>query len=120
MCLLDGLWLAIATWNQVSLWDVPTGQQLFAWEVEPGPWLAGVYFAGPGRLLTTLTDHTALLWDVAPRRSRPARFGDALSGTDGRAANQAAWALAACTCGGRTSSPCHVHRPGPAGADPAI
>ena len=114
----DGLWLAIATWNQVSLWDVPTGQQLFAWEVEPGPWLAGVYFAGPGRLLTTLTDHTALLWDVAPRRSRPARLGRAVR--DRRPGSESGGlGPGRGPAGGRTSSR-SADRPGPAGADRAI
>ncbi|HKB03019.1 MAG TPA: hypothetical protein VKD90_12415, partial [Gemmataceae bacterium] len=91
----DGLWLAAAQAEEVSLWEVPTGKFLATRELPHGYPLTGLAFLGPGRLLTTSSDHTALLWDVAPRNKPPGPLWDALNGDDGRAANQAAWALAA-------------------------
>jgi WD40 repeat protein len=91
----DGLWLAAAQGEEVSLWEVPTGKYLATRELPHGYPLTGLAFVGPGRLLTTSTDHTALLWDVAPKKKPAGPLWDALAGDDARAAYQAAWALAA-------------------------
>jgi WD40 repeat protein len=90
----DGLWLAIATWNAISLWDVSTGQQLVRWEPEPVTFFYGVSFAGPGRLVVVTENQTALLWDLRPRKPLNKPAWDALSGNDPTDAYRAVWALA--------------------------
>jgi hypothetical protein len=91
----DGLWLAAAQGTEVSVWEVPTGKYLATREIPHGYPLRGLAFTGPGRLLTTSSDHTALLWDLGPRHKPHGPLWDLLAGDDARAANQAAWALAA-------------------------
>lgn len=91
----DGLWLATASGSQVSLWDLATGQHLVTRELAHDAGITSISFAGPGRLLSTSGDLTALLWDVGPKKKPIGPLWDALAGDNARAAYQAAWALAA-------------------------
>jgi WD40 repeat protein len=91
----DGLWLATGSPDGlVALWDVATGRQVWA---EHGHWapVIRVGFAGPGRLVSTGRDLTALLWDLKADKKPAKPLWEALSGGDGLAAYQAVWALAA-------------------------
>jgi WD40 repeat protein len=90
----DGLWLAIVTWNAISLWDVSTGQQLVSWEPERVTLFYGVSFAGPGRLVVVTENQTAWLWDLRPRKPLKKPTWEALSGNDPTDAYRAVWALA--------------------------
>jgi WD40 repeat protein len=91
----DGLWLAVGTPDgMVALWDVATGRQVWGRSGHAGE-VTRVGFAGPGRLVTSSRDLTALLWDFTSveRPSKP--LWDALSGSDGLEAFHAVCALGA-------------------------
>ncbi|HJZ90913.1 MAG TPA: WD40 repeat domain-containing protein, partial [Gemmataceae bacterium] len=91
----DGLWLATGSPDGiVALWDVATGRQVWA---EHGHWapVIRVGFAGPGRVVSTGRDLTALMWDLKADKKPAKPLWDALSGGDGLAAYQAVWALVA-------------------------
>ena len=89
----DGLWLAVAGHETVSLWDVPTGKCLVTWKAPDD--VRSVAFAGPGKLVTGLADETALVWSLAPRRKPTAPLWEAITGADPHDACRAVWALAA-------------------------
>jgi len=91
----DGLWLAIGTRDGVvTLWDVATGRQVWAKSGHAAE-VTRVGFAGPGRLVTSSRDLTALLWDFASDQKPSKPLWDALSGSDGLEAFQAVCALGA-------------------------
>jgi len=91
----DGLWLATGTPDGlVALWDVATGRQVWANYGHNGE-VTRVAFAGPGRLVTSSSDLTALLWDFTSDKRPTKPIWDALSGSDGLEAFRAVCALAA-------------------------
>jgi WD40 repeat protein len=91
----DGLWLAIGSpEGMVSLWDAATGRQVWAQYGHNGE-VTRVAFAGPGRLVTSSRDLTALLWDFTSDKRPTKPIWDALSGSDGLEAFRAVCALAA-------------------------
>jgi WD domain, G-beta repeat len=91
----DGLWLAIGCPDgMVSLWDVATGRQVWAKYGHTGE-VTRVSFAGPGRLVTSSRDLTALLWDLTAVRTPTKPLWEALSGDDSLDAYKAVCALGA-------------------------
>jgi WD40 repeat protein len=91
----DGLWLATGSPDgTVALWDVSTGEQVWARDGHRGA-VTRVAFAGPGRLVSSSHDRTALLWDLRADRRPKTDLWAALSGDDAREAYRAVWALAA-------------------------
>ncbi|HKA07106.1 MAG TPA: PQQ-binding-like beta-propeller repeat protein, partial [Gemmataceae bacterium] len=91
----DGLWLAIGTQDgMVTLWDVATGRQVWAKSGHAAE-VTRVGFAGPGRLVSSSRDLTALLWDFTSDKKPSKPLWDALSGSDGLEAFQAMCALGA-------------------------
>jgi hypothetical protein len=89
----DGLWLAIGTLDgMITLWDVATGRQVWARSGHTAE-VTRVGFAGPGRLVSSSRDLTALLWDFTSDRKPMNPLWDALSGSDGLEAFQAVCAL---------------------------
>ncbi|HVK09578.1 MAG TPA: PQQ-binding-like beta-propeller repeat protein, partial [Gemmataceae bacterium] len=89
----DGLWLASAEGETIALWDVPSGRGLVTWKAPTR--VTSVAFAGPGKLVTGLTDETALVWSLRPRKPPAGSAWDAIYGTDALDACRGVWALAA-------------------------
>jgi WD40 repeat protein len=91
----NGLWLATGSpEGMVSLWDVATGRQVWAQYGHNGE-VTRVAFAGPGRLVTSSRDLTALLWDFTSDKTPTKPIWEALSGSDGLEAFRAVCALGA-------------------------
>jgi len=91
----NGLWLAIGTPDGVvSLWDVAAGRQVWARYGHAGE-VTKVSFAGPGGLVSSSRDLTAILWDLKADKKPTKPVWEALSGNDAIEAYQAVSALAA-------------------------
>jgi WD40 repeat protein len=90
----DGLWLASG--NEIGdlhLWDVAAGTHIGRWKCHRGS-IQNVHFAGPGRVLTSSADLTALLWELRPKDKPDKPLWDALAGNDALEAYRAVWAIA--------------------------
>jgi WD40 repeat protein len=91
----DGQWLAIGDHRgDLHLWDVAAGKKIGTWAGHRDG-ITKVVFLGPGRVLTSSNDLTALLWELRPKEKPKAALWDALSGNDAVEAYRAVWALAA-------------------------
>jgi WD40 repeat protein len=91
----DGLWLATGSTNgMLAIWDVGTGEQVWARRGHPEG-VNRVSFAGRRRLVSSSLDLTAVLWDIRPAQGPAKPVWEALTGTDGRDAWRAVWAVAA-------------------------
>ncbi|HEX3149057.1 MAG TPA: WD40 repeat domain-containing protein [Gemmataceae bacterium] len=91
----DGLWfVATVGRGAFAVFEMITGQQVEKREGHRDS-IPNIQFAGPGRVLTSSADLTALLWDIRPKKRPSKPLWEALSGTDAKEAWRAIWALAA-------------------------
>lgn len=90
----DGQYLVVAGNNgSIGMWDFATGTQVWMRSGHTDG-VHRIEFAGPGKLLSSSFDLTALLWDLRPTGKLTSPLWQALSGNDAAEAYRAIWALA--------------------------
>jgi WD domain, G-beta repeat len=91
----QGIWLVLGESDgTLSLWDLSSVKQLTRWHGHHDR-INTIAFAGPGRVVTSSADLTALLWDLRPKEPPTKPAWNALAGGDALEAYRAVWAVAA-------------------------
>ncbi len=89
-----GQWLALGTAEgSISLWDLAFGQHLVTWQSDQGS-IDSLSFVGSGKLVSTGSSLTALIWDLSSRKNPVSPVREALVSLDSREAARAIWAIA--------------------------